>query len=127
MKLYDFMEVTQQDYDCYDTEQDISVTVCWIDDIESDYDKFCVELLKKVDIVKRTNDYTMVCDWSKVIKDNYDKFKAFTATEWKTDYEDRNEFIYQWIKELHYYVAGEMPEDYYGTLYKFIQSLKVTA
>lgn len=123
MKLYDFLQVTHRDYDCYDTEQDVCVTVCYIDEINDNYDGFCVELAKKVDLVEQTGDSILICDWTKLIKDNYDCFKAFTIAYWNYDYDDETEFIYQWIRELHLYAAGEVSDGFCRKLRRLVRTL----
>ena len=37
---------------------------------------------------------------------------------------DEDEFIYQWINEIHLYMAGYVSEDFYETLVKFVDSLE---
>lgn len=126
MKLYDFMQESHNDYDTYDTEYDAAVTVCHIDeeDIDDDYDKFCVEILKKVDYVEQTDSCTVIADWIGLIKRNWNKFKAFSDAHWYNSYnDDDDEFIYQWIKEINYYVAGYVSDDFYKTLVEFVDSL----
>lgn len=123
MKLYDWLSIDKGSYDCYDTDIDGSVTIDWIDKPESDYDFFVVGLLKKVDIEQKTDDCTLVCDWSKLIRENLTKFKSFTKRHWERDYKDEYDFIYQWIRELHYYVAGYVSESFYTTLKEFVNSL----
>lgn len=128
MKLYEFMKVTEADYDTYDTVYDTGVTVCYIEeDKDNDsYDKFCIELMKKVDMEKQNGDILIV-NWTKFIKDNMEKFKKFTAEYWyeSCQYEDdEDEFIYQWINEFHGYMAGNVSEEFYDTLIEFAETLK---
>lgn len=123
MKLYDWLSVDKGSYDCYDTDIDESVTIDWIDKPKSDYDFFVVGLLKKVDIEQKTDDCTLVCDWSKLIRENFTKFKRFTKEYWARDYKDEYDFIYQWIRELHSYVAGYVNDSFYSTLKGFVDSL----
>ena len=99
MKLYDWLSIDKGSYDCYDTDIDESVTIDWIDKPKSDYDFFVVGLLKKVDIEQKTDDCTLVCDWSKLIRENFTKFKRFTKEYWARDYKDEYDFIYQWIRD----------------------------
>ena len=127
MKLYDFLKISDNDYDAYDDVYDISVTTCRIyeDDNNDDYDNFCIDIMKKVDVVKVTSDITMICKWSDLIERNLEKFKAFTSENWEDQYEDdKDEFIYQWIKEIHLYMAGYVSEDYYKTLVDFVSTLE---
>lgn len=126
MKLYDFMKITEVDYDTYDTVYDAVVTVCYIDeeDAEDDYDRFCIELMKKAELDGKSGDGLLV-KWTELIQNNMEKFKAFTKKYWRHTYEDdEDEFIYQWITEFHSYLAGYVSEDFYSILIKFVNSLK---
>lgn len=124
MKLYEFLKVTRRDYDCYDTDYDACVTVCYIDAVKDNYDKFCVELTKKVDVIMQTSNTSLVCDWTKLIIENYDVFKAFAQVNWFCDYKDESEFIYQWIQELNGYVAGSVSEGFYYKLCRLLKTIK---
>lgn len=128
MKLYDVMKMAQADYDTYDTVFDAVVTVCYIEENEANdnYDKFCIELMKKVE-VDRISGMELIVKWTEFIKNNMDKFRAFTKEHWyeNCQYEDdEDEFIYQWINEFHGYMAGNVSEDFYGTLVEFVAMLK---
>ena len=128
MKLYDFMKLSKDDYDTYDTVYDAEVTVCYIEENEENdsYDKFCIELMKKVDIEKINGD-SLIVKWTEFITENMDKFKEFTKENWyeNCQYEDdEDEFIYQWINETHQYLVGNVSEDFYDKLVVFIGKLK---
>ena len=126
MTLYEFLEMSKNDYDTYDTEYDACVTVCYIDveDEEDEYDKFCNGIIKRVNVVE-INKETLIVNWSELIKNNMDKFKAFTEKYWKYKYEDDiDEFMYQWINEIHLYMAGYVSEDFYSIINKFVDSLE---
>ena len=128
MKLYDFLKISQNDYDTCDTVYDTGVTVCYIDeeDAEDSYDKFGVELMKKVEVEKQNGDILIV-KWTEFIQNNMEKFKKFTKENWyeSCQYEDdEDEFIYQWIEEIHQYMAGNVAEDFYDKLVEFIKTLK---
>lgn len=122
MTLHDYLKMNEEDYDTYDTEYDAVITVCYIDGERDDYDKFCNEIIKKVNVVKAYNDGLTV-NWSDLIKRNMDKFRAFAMKHWAFEYEDEDEFIYQWIKEIHYYIAGYVSIDFYSVLNEFVDSL----
>ena len=125
MKLYDYLKMSKADYDTYDTVYDIGVTVCYIDeeDETDDYDKFCNGIIKKVNVMEINGD-TLVVNWSELIERNIKKFKKFTSKHWIRQYEDDiDEFIYQWINEIHMYMAGYVSEDFYSVLVKFVDSL----
>ena len=129
MKLYDFLKVSQSDYDTEDTIYCATVTVCYNDEDEAEdsYEKFCIELMKKVEIDQQFGD-ALIVKWTELIQNNMDKFRAFTAENWKENcqYEDNDdEFIYQWINEIHHYMAGYVSEDFYDELLKLVESLNV--
>ena len=129
MNLYEVMKKSEYDYDTYDTEYDACVTVCYIDEeyAEDNYDKFCISIIKKVEVESIHSD-SLVCNWSKLIKDNMENFKAFTKEHWRKDCQyddDEDEFIYQWINEIHAYMAGYVSEDMYEELVELVDSLEV--
>ena len=128
MKLYDFLKISQIDFDTEDTIYCAVVTVCYIDeeDITDNYDKFCIELMKKVEMEKQVGDALLV-KWTELIQNNMEKFHAFTAENWydNCQYENNDdEFIYQWINEIHQYMAGNVSEDFYDELVKLVESLE---
>lgn len=131
MTLFEFMKVTEEDYDTYDTVYDAEVTVCWIDENakNSNYDKFCIGIIKKVEVEKlNSSSGSLTVKWTELITNNMDKFKAFSAEHWYEDcqYEDdEDEFIYQWINEIHNYMAGNVDEEFYGVLVEFVESLEM--
>lgn len=112
MKLYDLLKI-KDCIDTGDTVYDAMVTVDLIEDadVEDNYDKFCNYLLHNVEVVDTKND---ICDWTGFIKSNMEAFKAFTKEYWEHTYENNeDEFIYQWINELHLYCAGYTSENVY--------------
>lgn len=124
--LYDFVSMAENDFDTYDTKYDAEVTVCHIYEEEDDYDRFCNSIIKKVNVVKINGD-VLIVNWSELIERNIIKFRAFSAKYWYEDrqYEDNeDEFIYQWINEIHYYIAGYVSESFYSVLNKFVDSLE---
>ena len=129
MTLYEYLKLTKGDFDTFDTEFDAVVTVCYIgdeDEEDDDYNKFCNGIIKKVNVVKINGNYIIV-NWYEMIKRNIDKFKAFTKEQWREDcqYEDdEDELIYQWINEIHLYMAGYVSEDFYTELSKLVDVLE---
>lgn len=126
MTLYEYLKMTEGDFDTYDTKYDAVVTVCYIDE-ESEcdnYDKFCNSIIKKVNVVKVNGD-VLIVDWCELIERNLVKFKNFTEEYWKYKYEDDiDEFMYQWINEIHLYMAGYVDEYLYSVLNNFIDTLE---
>ena len=114
MTLYERLEKTKDCFDTYDTDYDAEVTVDWIDEITDNYDKFCMGIIKLVPVVKEEKDGTIVCGWTSLIVNNLDVFKEFTEKHWISQYEDdEDELIYQWIKEICYWIAGYTSESVY--------------
>lgn len=128
MTLYEYTrENKYTDFDVRDVDYDTIVTVCYIDqeDETDKHSKFCNSIIKKVQFVDRINDYTLVADWTALIEHNIEKFKAFTKEYWYNQYEDdEDEFVYQWIKEIHAYMGGYVSESFYGTLCEFVATLE---
>lgn len=127
MKLYDFMKITEADWDTYDTVYDAGITVCYVEENEDNdsYESFCIELMKKVDVEEQSGDYSLTVKWTEFIQNNMEKFKEFTAEYWKYQYEDdEDEFVYQWINEIEAYMAGYVSEDFYDVLIDFVRTLE---
>ena len=128
MTLYDYLEVSKKDFDTCDIDYDAEVTVCYIakEDEVDEYDKFCNGIIKKVNVL-RGHPYFLTVDWSKLIERNIDKFKKFSAEHWyeNCQYEDDiDEFIYQWINEIHQYMAGNVSMDFYAVLNELVDTLE---
>ncbi len=114
MTLYEFLKMTGDDYDVYDTEYDISVTCCDCHEYENkdNYYRFCVGITKLVTVEKLKNG-NITANWCDLIRTNMKVFKDFTKKNWYRDYEDEDDFIYEWINEIHYWGAGYTDEDTY--------------
>lgn len=126
MKLYDFIKMTEADYDTCDVVYDNGVTVCFIDEddeVRDSYYKFCADIMKKVEVEKQNGDILIV-NWTKLVKDNMEKFRAFSMRHWAFEYEDEDDFIYEWIGEIHAYMAGYVSEDFYEILVEFVETLE---
>ena len=126
MTLYEYLQMAENDFDTYDTEYDACVTVCHIceEDENDGYDKFCNNIIKKVNVVAINNN-SLTVNWCELIKRNMDLFKYFTEEHWYNHYEDdEDEFIYQWINEIHMYMAGYVSEDFYSVLNEFVDGLE---
>ena len=111
--LYELLELTEGTFDTYDNTFDAIVTVDWIDTEKDFYDKFCRGIVKLVNVQKKVGD-GLICNWSELIEYNMKVFKEFTQKNWVIKYEDdEDEFIYQWINEIHYWMAGYTSESVY--------------
>ena len=127
MNLFDIVDIAEKDFDTYDTVYDACVTVCHIGKETDNCDKFCNGIMKKVKFVQKGSYHSLIVDWSGLIKRNMEKFREFTRKNWMEhcQYEDDDdEFIYQWIQEIHRYMAGYVSEGFYKKLVEFVDSLE---
>ena len=125
ISLYDFLQFTKKDFDVYDTVYDAEVVVCYSVDEKTSYDKFCNNIIKKVEFKEQTDDVICIADWTGFINKNIDKFREFSRKYWFDSYEDdEDELIYQWIIEINNYMAGCVSEKFYDTLVDFVDTLK---
>ena len=134
MTLYDYLKTSPQDWDTYDTEYDVCVTIGHVyeddeDDEEgwySDFRKFYINIMKKVNVISQEED-CLIINWSDLIKNNMKKFRAFSKENWfkhRQFENDEDEFVYQWIKEIHLYIAGYVSDNFYNKLVDFVSTLE---
>ena len=132
MTLYDYLKMQNNGYlsvDTYDKDYDAVVTIdadiededensCENHEDDENYYKFIFALLRAVEVVSFDRD-NVICDWSGLVKNNMTIFREFSKKCWICQYEDDDEeFIYQWIRELHYYYAGYVGESTYKAFRK---------
>lgn len=114
MTLYDFLMENDNWYDSYDDVYDVSVTVGPCSNPKDDYDEFCVDLAKKIEVKEINSNGDPICGWSDYIKRNLKTFRKFANENWiKNNYEDEDDFICEWIEELHRFLAGYGDTDQY--------------
>lgn len=116
MILYDLLKVFNNDFDTYDNVYDAIVTVCSFDEEEEQsteyYDKFRIGITKFIEVTKGST-RALWCNWSDFIKRNIQIFREFETKYWSNHYEDEDDFIYQWIREIDAWIAGEVSERMY--------------
>lgn len=118
MKLLEYLKINNDDVDFYDTDYDISVTVCFdADDINNDdaYYKFLVKLYDTVEIVSKNT-----VNWSGLIENNAVLFQEFMKRNWKIQYSDKDDFVCSWISELNVYCAGMVNDFIYNEMLKLL-------
>lgn len=114
MKLYDFLATHDYCCDAYDDVYDTSVTADINPKPEDDYDEFCTGLVKLVEVKGTAWDGNPICGWSDLIERNIKVFRKFANDNWiKNNYEDEDDFICEWIEELHRFMAGYGEYDQY--------------
>ena len=125
MTLYEFVMLHENDYDAWDKEYDTCVTVCHIDKVTDSYDAFCKKMMQKVSVVGTANNDDPIVNWTELIERNMPVLKSFTEKHWDNKYKDDvDEFIYQWIKEIHMYFAGYVSEEFYNVLLDLVDTLE---
>lgn len=118
------------DFDTYDTVFDTEVTVCcpmefFINirkkDTENEwYDTFYDFILKHVVVVEKTSECECIAEWTPFITNNLEVFKEIAkdmwCEEWVYKYDgepDDDDLIYEWINEIHSWLAGYVSESEY--------------
>ena len=122
MKLIEYLNLYKDccTIDTADTEIDEIVTIDYDKQTVPDedfpyYDKFAKAFYEKVDIAYLNDGgyCPVVVNYSKLITDNIELFKAFVKKNWREDkqyvLEDMTELQYEFIKDFHLMLAG------YGT------------
>ena len=69
MTLYEFLELSNNDYDVYDSELDECITIS-LPDEESSYGRFVNELCKRVKYTSRSSAHVLIAEWSLLIRKN---------------------------------------------------------
>ncbi len=62
-------------------------------------------------------------NWSDLIEKNYELFESFSDMWWNDKYEDKEEFIDEWIHELQAYFSGQVNEEVYKSAYEHFKDL----
>ena len=125
MYLQESLEMKRDGVDSWDTVYDVCVTAEYIPNTETDsYSEFCRVLFSKVEIDHIMSDYSVCVLWDDLIEKNMKLFDEFATKYWMYEYEDKDEYIFQWITELHNYCAGNVPESYYPKLLEFVKKLE---
>ena len=128
MKIWDMLLNYANDFDVYDTDFDVSVC-CVAPDIysESDMefaddfysDKFAVMIYKAVDVIPESiHDFSATGKWSDFVRRNKEKLREWAERNWFYVPKSEDEFTYQWINEIHLYLAGYADESSYKALFE---------
>lgn len=122
MTVYEYIKMNRCDYDVYDNEFDACITCC---DCSEDYGgeddefyyKFYTGIQKLANVVEIKKDW-IIADWSAMIRHNKAILEEYMYKNWKRDYEDEDDFIYEWIREFHLWGAGYVIESAYEDFVK---------
>lgn len=128
MKLYEYLVAHDEDFDVWDTEVDDCVTIClpYLEegDEGDDYDRFIIEVTKKVDYVDECP-YGIIADWYGFLNKNRGLLAKHAREFWdggmdEYDGEEDDDFICDWISHIHYMCAGYGNDKYYAELLKLV-------
>ena len=126
-KLWDNMDMC---IDTSDTVFDAIVTIDIDSDVEKNLDRpywqFVKIILENVELVKLFNGAyaSAICDYTGFVKANMKALKKFSAEEWYPESHnvDEDDYIYNWITEIHGYLAGYASDRQYS---KFVKCFTV--
>lgn len=117
------------DFDVWDGTFDECLTISLPDAIEdgNDYDNFLVELPKHVELVSKghADSCEITADWYGMIEKNEQILREWTEKNWlKGNHKDLDDYVEEWIKELHLWCAGYLPDDRCKDAYELVKKLK---
>lgn len=125
MTLYELLKIKGDSLDTSDVTYDTTVTCELIEaeDVLDNYDRFLSYMLNNVKVIDARND---ICDWEGFVKEHKVALTHFAEDNWQNDVpRDEDDFTYNWINELHQYLAGNISEQQYGefldTLEKYLK------
>lgn len=108
------------DLDTYDNIYDATVTVCVDfydlegdpDDEDFDYFRFIREIMKRVEVIDENT-----VAWSTLVENNVGIFRRWTEKHWyKGNHEYDDDYIYEWVGQIHLLFAGYGTDDIYKSL-----------
>lgn len=119
MTLYEFGQLGNSCLDTCDDVFDIIITADILtDDEENDlgyYGKFANFICKNVNVLGKAGGCDIVADWSELITENMSVFREIANDMWYEGSvpDDDDDFIYEWLTEIHGWLAGGVSESAY--------------
>lgn len=119
MTLYEFGQLGNSCLDTCDDVFDIIITVDILtDDEENDmgyYGKFANFICKNVNVLGKAGGCDVVADWSALITENMSVFRKAANAMWYEGSvpDDDDDFVYEWLTEIHGWLAGGVSESSY--------------
>lgn len=119
MTLYELMKLRDEDY--IETTDDVFDCIVGSNFIENEvltdfddfyYNNFCYYISNCIEVLD-ANNYYPICDWSGFINKHFNELYDFAKNNWKGIPLEKDDFIYEWISELHLYQAGYVSENIY--------------
>ena len=119
MTLRDLLEAKGEGLDTGDKDFDIIVTAEYITKEEfakykdEPYYKFAEWIYNHIKVVDPKND---ICDYTGFVEKNMTALRNFSKQHWRYQYPDPDDFTYEWIGELHGFLAGNATDQNYSDL-----------
>lgn len=120
MTVYDFLKREGCDFDVYDSEFVICITI-GLAEGEDPYAVFIRMLCQSTVFVEKISSMTAIAKWSELVCDHLTEFKQYAKKYWEYVPSDEDELIELWLTELAEYVSGNLPEDAYSELTKLFE------
>ncbi len=130
MSIKEYMEESDAgDFDSSDITFDVSVTIVepmsWDVRKGSDdeyYDRFYLYICENVNMVG--DEDHEVCDYEGFVYKHYDTLKQFGRDFWNKDVDKMSDdtFVYEWITEIHGFLAGYTSEPIYKDIYNRLKA-----
>lgn len=116
-----------RDFDVGDETFDVLVCCCspnpqpFSPTKKEPYDYFTDYIYDNVKIVNAKPDKDfVVADWTGFVEERFDKLKEFSRQYWRGNYDDKDDFTYEWINEIHAWLAGNVCDENYNDFLRVV-------
>lgn len=121
--LYDFLAEKDTDtFDTVDPKYDFILIVTYVTDTKAytEFEKFCVNIEKKVLVGTEDNDM-VIAYWTDFIKNNGMQFRAFARRVWKIN-PFSEDFFSGCLRRIHNMMSGKESENIYSEMNKLLEA-----
>ena len=92
------------------------------------YDYFSDYIYDNVKIVNAKPDKNIVvADWTGFVEEHFDKLKEFSRHYWRGNYDNKDDFTYEWINEIHAWLAGKVCDENYNDFLRVVAGEDVSS
>ena len=115
MTLYELLQIKGDYIETSDVDYDVLVATDLVKDEDmnentDNYYKFLNYIAHNVEVTDTRND---ICNWSKFVLNHKVALTRFAEENWYEVPEEEDDFVYEWINELHNYQSGNISEKMY--------------
>ena len=131
LSISDYLRVSGGDFDSSDMTHYVIVTCCEPfeyddNDTPDPSDAFSQYIYDNVNVIQEENEkYNTICDWEGFVYKHYDTLYKFAEERWcslPVDCLSEDDFVYEWIKEIHGWLAGRLDDKTYSTLLEALRA-----